>query len=136
MNFKKGIVLGITSGIVAGGVGTLYNAIYNEAFYTDFSSVLNPTGIFIASIIGCLLMGMGYVVAARLKRPLLIPILNVLYCILSFASIIGVLNFKFPLTMDADMIVAFPGLAIPMHFFPALSFLALVPFFWKHESRN
>jgi hypothetical protein len=136
MNFKKGIVLGITSGIVAGGVGTLYNSIYNEAFYTDFSSVLNPTGIFIASIIGCLLMGMGYVVAARLKRPLLIPILNVLYCILSFASIIGVLNYKFPLTMDADMIGAFPGLAIPMHFFPALSFLALVPFFWKHESRN
>jgi hypothetical protein len=136
MNLKKGLLLGVTSGIVAGGVGTLYNAIYNEAFYTDFSSVLNPTGIFIASIVGCLLMGLGYVIAARLKRPLLIPILNILYCILSFASIIGVLDFKFPLTMDPDTIIAFPGLAIPMHFFPALSFLALVPFFWKYESRN
>lgn len=134
MNLKKGILLGVTSGIVAGGVGTLYNAIYNEAFYTDFSSVLNPTGIFIACMIGCLLMGLGYVIAARLKRPLLIPILNILYCILSFASIIGVLDFKLPLTMDGPE--AFPGLAIPMHFFPALSFLALVPFFWKHESRN
>ena len=133
MNLKKGILLGITSGILAGGVGTLYNAIYNEAFYTDFSSVLNPSGIFIASIIGCLLMGLGYVIAARLKRPLLMPILNVLYCILSFASIIGVLDFKLPLTVDPE---GFPGLAIPMHFFPALSFLALVPFFWKYESRN
>ena len=136
MNFKKGILLGITSGIVAGGVGTLYNIIYNDAFYTDFSSVLNPIGIFISSIIGCLLMGVGYAVAARLKRPLLIPILNVLYCMLSFASIIGVLNYKFPLSMDPDMLVAFPGLAIPMHFFPALSFLALVPFFWKYETRK
>ena len=134
MNLKKGLLLGLTSGIVAGGVGTLYNAIYNEAFYTDFSSVLNTTGIFIACIIGCLLMGLGYVVAARLKRPLLIPILNVLYCILSFASIIGVLDFKLPLTIDGPE--AFPGLAIPMHFFPALSFFALVPFFWKYESRN
>lgn len=134
MNLKKGLLLGVTSGIVAGGVGTLYNAIYTEAFYVDFSSVLNAGGIFIASIVGCLLMGLGYVVAVRLKRPLLIPILNVLYCILSFASIVGVLDFKLPLTMDGPE--AFPGLAIPMHFFPALSFLALVPFFWKHESRN
>jgi hypothetical protein len=134
MNLKKGLLLGLISGIVAGGVGTLYNAIYSEAFYVDFSSVLNATGIFIASIIGCLLMGLGYVIAARLKRSLLIPILNVLYCILSFASIIGILDFKLPLTMDGPE--AFPGLAIPMHFFPALSFLALVPFFWKHETRN
>ena len=136
MNLKKGLLLGVTSGIVAGGVGTLYNAIFSDAFYVDFSSVLNPTGIFIASMIGCLLMGLGYAIAARLKRPLLIPIINVLYCILSFASIIGVLNYTFPLSMDPDMLIAFPGLAIPMHFFPALSFLALVPFFWKHESRN
>jgi hypothetical protein len=85
-------------------------------------------------MIGCILMALGYVIAARLKRPLLIPILNVLYCILSFASIIGVLSFKLPL--DVEFPEMFPGLAVPMHFFPALSFLALVPFFWKHESRN
>lgn len=134
MNLKKGLLLGVTSGIVAGGVSMLYNKVYSDAFYIDFNSVLNATGMFTACMIGCVLMALGYVIAARLKRPLLIPILNVLYCILSFASIIGVLSFKLPL--DVEFPEMFPGLAVPMHFFPALSFFALVPFFWKHESRN
>jgi hypothetical protein len=134
MNLKKGILLGVTSGIVASGVSMLYNKVYSDAFYIDFHKVLNASGMIIACMIGCILMALGYVIAARLKRPLLIPILNVLYCILSFASIIGVLSFKLPL--DVEFPEMFPGLAVPMHFFPALSFLALVPFFWKHESRN
>lgn len=134
MNLKKGLLLGITSGIVAAGVSLLYNKIYSDAFYIDFNSVLNATGMIGACMIGCLLMALGYVIAARLKRPIIIPILNVLYCMLSFASIIGILSFKLPL--DVEFPEMFPGLAIPMHFFPALSFFALVPFFWKLESRN
>ncbi|WP_294675897.1 hypothetical protein [uncultured Fluviicola sp.] len=134
MNLKKGILLGVTSGIVASGVSMLYNKVYSDAFYIDFHTVLNASGMIMACMIGCILMALGYVIAARLKRPLLIPILNVLYCMLSFASIIGVLSFKLPL--DVEFPEMFPGLAVPMHFFPALSFLALVPFFWKHESRN
>lgn len=134
MNLKKGLLLGLTSGIVAGGVSMLYNQVYSAAFYIDFNSVLNASGMFIACIIGCLLMGLGYVIASRFKVRLLIPILNVLYCILSFASIIGVLSFKLPL--DVEFPEMFPGLAVPMHFFPALSFFALVPFFWKYESRK
>lgn len=134
MNLKKGLIAGLTSGIVSSGVSILYSQIYSEAFYVDFNAVLNTSGIVIACMLGCILMALGYVIAARLKRPLLIPILNVLYCIMSFASIIGILSFKLPLNIEFPEM--FPGLAIPMHFFPALSFLALVPFFWKYQSRN
>ncbi len=98
MNLTKGILLGVTSGIVASGVSMLYNKVYSDAFYIDFHTVLNASGMIMACMIGCILMALGYVIAARLKRPLLIPILNVLYCILSFASIIGVLSFK--ITLD------------------------------------
>ncbi len=126
MNLKKGLLLGVISGLVASGVSILYNQVYSDAFYIDFHTVLNASGMIISCMIGCILMALGYVIAARLKRPVLIPIINVLYCILSFASIIGVLSFKLPL--DVEFPEMFPGLAIPMHFFTALSFFVLVPF--------
>ncbi|WP_343605684.1 hypothetical protein [Fluviicola sp.] len=134
MNFTKGLLLGLTSGILSSGVCIAYNEIYSKAFYIDFSNVLTITGIVLSSILGCLLMAMGYVIISKLKKPVFIPWLNVLYCILSFVSVIGVLGFKLPL--DVEFPEMFPGLAIPMHFFPTLSFLALVPFFWKLKTSN
>ncbi|MDR0801381.1 hypothetical protein [Fluviicola sp.] len=129
MNFTKGLLLGLTSGILSSGVCIAYNEIYSEAFYINFSSVLTITGIVLSSILGCLLMAMGYVIITKLKKTVLIPWLNVLYCILSFVSVISVLGYKLPL--DVEFPEMFPGLAVPMHFFPTLSFLALVPFFLK-----
>lgn len=134
MKLTKGLLLGLTSGILSSGVCIAFNEIYSESFYVDFSSVLTITGIVLSSILGCLLMAMGYVIISRLKKPAFIPWLNVLYCILSFVSVIGVLKFKLPLNMEYPEM--FPGLAVPMHFFPTLSFLALVPFFWKLKTSN
>lgn len=134
MNFTKGLVLGLTSGILSSAVCIAYNGIYSDAFRLDFGAVLTTTGIVLSSILGCLLMAMGYVIISKLKKPALIPVLNIVYCILSFVSIIGVLSFELPLEMDSPEM--FPGLAVPMHFFPTLSFLALVPFFWKLQTRN
>jgi hypothetical protein len=129
MNFKKTIFLGIVSGVLASIIGILYNAAYSNAFRLDFSSVLNINAIIMSSIVGCLLMAFGYFFAFKVKKAVLIPWLNVFYCVLSFVSIISVLSFKLPL--DIEFPEMFPGLAVPMHFFPALSFLALVPFFNK-----
>ncbi len=134
MNFTKGLLLGLTSGIVSSGVCIAYNGIYSDSFRLDFSAVLTTTGIVLSSILGCLLMAMGYVIISKLKKPALIPWLNIVYCVLSFVSIIGVLAFELPLEMDSPEM--FPGLAVPMHFFPTLSFLALVPFFWKLKTSN
>lgn len=134
MNVTKGLLLGLTSGILASAVCIAYNEIYCEAFEIDFSNVLTITGMILSSILGCLLMAIGYVIIVKLKKPVFIPWLNVLYCILSFVSVIGVLGYKLPL--EAEFPEMFPGLAIPMHFFPTLSFLALVPFFWKLKASN
>lgn len=134
MNLSKGLLLGVVSGAVASGVSILYNKVYNDAFYSDFSSIMNPIGITIACMIGCILMALSYVLIAKLKKPVLIPWVNIVFCILSFASIISILSFRLPLDMESPEM--FPGLAIPMHFFPALSFLSLVPFFWKFKSSN
>lgn len=134
MNFTKGLLLGLASGILSSVVCITYNNIYSDAFRIDFSSVLTTTGIILSSILGCLLMATGYVIISKLKKPVFIPWLNIVYCTLSFVSIIGVLSFKLPL--DVEYPEMFTGLAIPMHFFPTLSFLALVPFFWKFKTSN
>ncbi|WP_300661676.1 hypothetical protein [Fluviicola sp.] len=134
MNFTKGVLLGLTSGILSSAACITYNEIYSKEFYLDFSTILTTTGIVLSSILGCLLMSMGYVIISKLNKPVFIPWLNIVYCALSFASIIGVLSFKLPL--DAESPEMFIGLAIPMHFFPTLSFLALVPFFWKLKTSN
>ncbi|MNE62419.1 hypothetical protein D3C87_152630 [compost metagenome] len=133
MNFTKGLFLGLTSGILSSVVCIAYNEIYSDAFRLDFSGILTTTGIVLSSILGCLLMSMGYVIISKLKKPVFIPWLNIVYCTLSFASIIGVLSYRLPLDMESPEM--FTGLAIPMHFFPTLSFLALVPFFWKLKNK-
>jgi phosphoglycerol transferase MdoB-like AlkP superfamily enzyme len=51
----------------------------------------------------------------------------VFVALLSFASILSVFAFKLPLDLESPEL--FVGLAIPMHFFPALAYFTLSPFF-------
>ena len=133
MNWKKGFLLGLTSAALSAIAGSLYNQVYSKAFYVDFSTILNWQGITIASLIGCILMSIAYVLLFKWKKENFLGFANILFAIVSFASIIGVLSFKLPLEMEMPEL--FPGLAIPMHFFPALSFLTVYPFF-KSKSNN
>jgi hypothetical protein len=133
MNWKKGLLLGLTSAILSAIAGTLYNQVYSKAFYVDFSTVLNWQGITMASLIGCILMSVTYVLLFKWKKEKFLGWANILFAIVSFASIISVLSFKLPLEMEMPEL--FPGLAIPMHFFPALSFLTVYPFF-KNKTNN
>ena len=61
------------------------------------------------------------------NKPILKGWLNVLIAALSFLSILGPLSMSLPLNIKFPEM--FPGLAIPMHFFPALMFFGLFPFF-------
>lgn len=131
MNWKKGLVLAIISAALSSIACFIYNKIYSEAFYVDFGPVLNPVGIISSSLIGCVLMALGYVLLHQWKKDRWFKWANVLYGIVSFASIAGVLSYNLPL--DVEFPEMFPGLAIPMHFFPLLSFLTVYPFFWDQD---
>ena len=133
MTFTKTLLLALISGIISGLICLMYSIIYSDSFFVDFSSILNPAGMFISSTIGTLLMSIGYFCIVKWNKAKLIPIANIFYSALSFGSIIGVLAFKLPLDMEFPEM--FPGLAIPMHFFPALSFLSLAPFFLKYSNK-
>ena len=53
--------------------------------------------------------------------------LNLVIAVLSFASIISPISMSLPLDIESPEL--FPGLVVPMHFFPALAFFAISPFF-------
>jgi len=56
-------------------------------------------------------------------------VFNLLFVVLTFASILRPIGFIMPLDQESPEL--FPGLAVPMHFFPALGWFALKPFFGK-----
>jgi hypothetical protein len=133
MTLQKTLLLAIISGLVSGLICIMYNTIYSGSLYVDFSSIVTPMGMIISSLIGTILMAFGYFFILKWNKPKLIPFANIIYSAISFGTIIGAIGFKLPL--DVEFPEMFPGLAIPMHFFPALSFFALAPFFIKYSNK-
>jgi hypothetical protein len=127
MTIKKILLHVFISATLASLASLVYNSIYSAAFEVNFSMVLNTGAIIGSTCFGTILMGLGYFLCYRWKRERLIGVLNILIVVLSFASIIGVLGFQLPLEVESPELL--PGLAIPMHFFPALAFFCIVPFF-------
>jgi hypothetical protein len=120
---------GIIAGVLSSSAAIIYQLIYQEMFFLDFSAVVNAGGIIGACMIGCMLMSVGYFGLFKLNKLKLKGWLNTLYAILSFASIMPAMTMTLPL--DVEFPELFPGLVVPMHFFPALAFFALAPFFDK-----
>lgn len=118
---------GIIAGALASMLGCVYLYLYQDLLFLDFSVIINYSSLIGASMLGCLLMAGGYLLAFKINSPKLKGWLNVLYVLISFASIFGPLLVTLPL--DIDFPELFPGLAIPLHFIPPLAFLSLTSFF-------
>ncbi|MFK7980700.1 MAG: hypothetical protein AB8G86_12015 [Saprospiraceae bacterium] len=124
---KKLLIHGVVAGLLAGIAGIIYLNIYKEAFGVDYSQIINVGAILGSSLIGCMLMTLGYAALEKFNKQHLQGWLNLLIVGLSFASIIGPIGMSLPL--DIEFPELFPGLVVPMHFFPALAFLSIYPFF-------
>jgi len=129
--FKKSLFLGITSGILAGIASIIFEQIYLKAFYLDFSTIASPVALMSACIFGCVLAAVGYWALTKWLKQSGEIVFNLLFTILSFASILGPIATTLPLDLDADLTLMFPGFAITMHFFPALAWFTLKPLFFK-----
>ncbi|MFC3812234.1 hypothetical protein [Lacihabitans lacunae] len=118
---------GLLAGILASVAAVVYFYLYKEFFLVDFDAIVNIGSIVGSSILGCLLMALGYMLLRRFNKENLTGALNILIAVLSFLSIISVMSMSLPLEIEFPEL--FPGLVIPMHFFPALAFTSLYPFF-------
>ncbi|HEV9038716.1 MAG TPA: hypothetical protein VGQ51_18895 [Puia sp.] len=124
---NKSLILGIVSGVLAGIAGILYARVYYKINEADFSAVVSSMKIIAASLVAGILAGIGYTVLDRLLKKKGEIVFNFLFTILSFASLLVPIAYKLPLNLETPDL--FPGMVIPMHFFPALSWYTLKPLF-------
>lgn len=126
---RKVLLPGLSAGILAAIAALIYQKVYVTALGPDFSSVVSTGGIFMACIGGTLLASLGYFLLDKWLKGRANFIFNLLFVVLSFASIIGPISISLPLTLEAPEL--FPGLTVPMHFFPALAWFTLSPLFYR-----
>jgi hypothetical protein len=127
--FKKLLLLGLVSGVLAGLAGLIYQKIYTSSLGADFSANVKPVNIVIVCILAGLLASTGYGLLTKWLPRAGEIIFNFVFAILTFASILGPFATKLPL--EIEMPELFPGLTVPMHFFPALAWFTLKPLFIK-----
>lgn len=131
---KKIFIHGIVAGVIAAITSMIYFYLYQSALHTAFDKIINPGAIFGSSVFGCVLISISDMLIQKLKLPKLKGIYNLLLIVLSFASIIGPIGISLPLDIKTPEL--FPGLAIPMHFFPAFVYFAIEPFFGTSEKTS
>lgn len=125
--FKKIFLHAVLAGILASLAGIIYNRIYSFATETDFSLVLNIGRIIGFSILISMLAAvLNYILIRWLKKTGQI-IFNFLFSIISFTAVIIPISISLPLSVKFPEL--FPGLAVPMLFFPAIAWYTLNPIF-------
>lgn len=126
---KRHLIHGLVAGVLSALAGIIYLVIYEYFTMVDFNTLINEGAIAGSSIFGTMLMAVGYGLLDKINKNKFIGVLNVLIMLLSFLSILGPISMTLPLEFEFPELL--PGLAIPMHFFPAMIFFGLEPFFRK-----
>jgi hypothetical protein len=125
--FKKHFYHGITSGIMAAIAAIIYSRIYFFATEADFSSVINLGTMISLCLISCLIISIGYYFIFIFLKKKGIIVFHILISILSFSAVIIPISVSLPLTVKNPEL--FPGLAVPMVFFPAFAWYTFKPLF-------
>src|ERR1700742_3428378 len=129
--FKKSLLLGIVSGLLAGVAGLIYARVYYTANEADFSKIVPTTRIIASCLFGGVLAAIGYTLLVKWLKGNGEIVFNFVFTIISFATLLIPIAYKLPLTIDVEQVPLFPGMVIPMHFFPALGWYTLKPLFIK-----
>ncbi len=129
--FKRALLLGFVSGALAGVASLIYAKVYHDSLGADFSKIATTAGIMITSTAGGLLAAVGYWLLNKWLKGKGEIVFNFVFTILTFVSILGPFAAKLPLDVEAPEL--FPGLTVPMHFFPALAWFTLKPLFIRQQ---
>ena len=125
--YKRIFLQSLVAGVLAAIACIIYYRIYFFATEADFSRVLNTFSMTGYCIIICLIAGFIYWAFLNwLKRAGTI-IFNFLFSILSFAAVMIPISVSLPL--DIKFPELFPGLAVPMIFFPLIAWYTVQPLF-------
>jgi hypothetical protein len=125
--FKKTFFHSLIAGILASGADIIYNRIYFFATEVDFTSVLNTGSIIGLNMMACLVAGILYWVLVKWLKKKGEVVFSFLFSIISFACVIIPISITLPLKVQFPEL--FPGLAVPMVFFPAMAWYTVKPLF-------
>jgi ABC-type branched-subunit amino acid transport system permease subunit len=126
---KKSLLLGIVSGLLAGIAGVVYARLYYSINEADFSGVASTVKIVSASVFGGVLAAIGYTLLDKWLKTRGEIVFNLVFTLISFISLLAPIAVRLPRNIDTPEL--FPGMVIPMHFFPALAWFTLKPLFIK-----
>jgi len=124
--FKKSLLLGIVSGLLAGVVAVIYARVYYSTNEADFSKVASNARIVAASLFGGVLASIGYWLLDRWLKDKGEIVFNFLFTTISIVTLVIPITARLK---GVDTPEFFPGMAIPMHLFPALGWYTLKPLF-------
>ena len=131
--YKRIFFHSLLAGVLAAIACIIYYRIYFFATETDFSKVLNTFSMTGYSLLICFMAGLIYWAFLKwLKRKGMI-VFNFLFSILSFAAVIIPISVSLPL--DIEFPELFPGLAVPMIFFPLIAWYTVQPLFIIPETK-
>jgi hypothetical protein len=125
--YKRIFYWSVTSAVLSTIACLIYNRIYFFALEADFSKLINTGSLAALNLLGCLLAGAVYWGLKNWLRNKGEMIFNFVFTILSFASIIVPISVSLPFDLKHPEL--FPGLTVPMHFFPALAWFTVRPLF-------
>ena len=129
--FKRYFYHGITSGIMAALAAIIYSRIHFFATQADFSRIINPGTMISLSLVACLIISTAYYFFTSIPKKRRIIVFHLLISIISFTAVIIPISISLPLSVRNPEL--FPGLAVPMIFFPAMAWFTLKPLFIINE---
>ncbi len=130
--FRRHFYHGVISGIMAALAAIIYSRIHLFATQADFSAVVNTGTIISLSLIACLLISIAYYLFTKIAKGRKTVLFHILLAVLSFTAVVVPISISLPLNIKNPEL--FPGLAVPMIFFPALAWFTFKPLF-KFDER-
>ena len=124
--FYQSLVAGILAAIAA----NIYNQIYCFATQIDYSNIINVGSLVGLNLMVSLVAGLLYVLHIKLFKSKGAIIFNFVYSVGSFACLIIPLAITLPLSTPFPEL--FPGLTVPMVFFPVIAWMTIDPLFKKN----
>jgi len=131
--FKKIFLHALAASILAAVAGIIYNRIYFFATEADFSKVLPFSRIIGFSLLICMLAALVNYGLNRWLKTRGEIVFNFLFSIFSFALVLIPISISLPLDVKTPEL--FPGLGVPMVFFPSLAWYTTSPLFLLETSR-
>ena len=129
--FKKDFIHGIIAGILASIAGIIYSHVYFFANEADFSSIVNVYSIIGLNLSACIVIAFLHAAFVKWIKKIAELVFNLSLSILSFALIVIPLSITLPLNVQFPEL--FPGLVIPMLFFPSIAWFTINPVFSSSE---